>query len=254
MHDRCTDSPVDQLLGLCGEPLQVFDVDAVAHQHQIDGVGVAAAGHVARDPRLGDVAELADHVLHHPVEPHVLAQDADDVVEERVLAVGAEDLAVAVAAGHQQPALLEAVEFEADGVGALAEFVGQAAEVAMYVGDQEELQQDLDAGLSTDKKIKHLGMWWGMAPPFRSQGRAGGMSSKYTRLDIRMQEKFTAKARRTRRNRKKMYYLICALCGLSGFAVKKNHRAPPMISHSFKLPQRKYLNPKHHRTHSPRKP
>jgi hypothetical protein len=53
-------------------------------------------------------------------------------------------------AGDEESALLEAVEFEADGVGAFTEFVGQSAEVSAEIGGEEEAGEEFEAGFAGD--------------------------------------------------------------------------------------------------------
>ena len=116
-------------------------------------VGVAANGEVADEPGRGDISETADELLHEAVDPHGLTQDAGDLAEERMVAVGAEHLAVLLLARQQQASLLEAVQLEADGVGALPELLGKAAQVAIHLGSQEKFGEYRQPGLPRNKQI-----------------------------------------------------------------------------------------------------
>ena len=116
-------------------------------------VGVAANCEVADEPGRGDISETADEIIDEAVDPHGFAQDAGDLSEERMVAVGAEHLAVLLLARQQQASLLEAVQLEADGVGALPELFGQAAQVAMHLGSKEKFGKDLQPGLPRYKQI-----------------------------------------------------------------------------------------------------
>lgn len=149
-EDGAGDVAVDELFGFGGEAFEVVEVDVVAHEHQFDTSAVAPHGHVAGEVSLGYVADPADHLLNEAVDAGVLAQDAGDVVEQRMAAVGAEHLAVLLHPRHQQSALLEAVQLEPYGIGALAEFLGQPAKMAVYFGGEEELGEDFEAGFAGD--------------------------------------------------------------------------------------------------------
>ena len=144
------DFAVDQFFHFGGEALEVFHADPVAYQKEPDAFAVAAHGHVAGDVGVGDVSDAVEEFFHEVVEAHMFAEDDGEVGKERVVFVGAEHLAVLLHAGKEQPALLETVKFEADGVGAFAEFLCQPAEMAGYLGGKEEFQEKLQAGFTGD--------------------------------------------------------------------------------------------------------
>ena len=152
-EDGAVDAAADEFFRFGGEPRQVFEVDLFSDEGQVEVVGVAANGKVADEPGRGDISEAADEIIDQAVDPHGLTQDAGDLAEERMVAVGAEHLAVLLFARQQQASLLEAVQLEADGVGALAELIGKAAQMAVYLGSKEKLGEHLQPGLPRYKQI-----------------------------------------------------------------------------------------------------
>ena len=139
---------VDQFFHFGGEALQVFHADPVSYQKEFNAFAVAAHGHIAGDVGMGDVSNAVEELLHKVVEAHMFAEDAGEVGKKGVIFIGAEYLAVLLHAGKEQPALLETVKFEADGVGAFAEFIGQPAEMAGDLGGEEEFQEKFEAGFA----------------------------------------------------------------------------------------------------------
>jgi hypothetical protein len=118
------DLAVDEVFGFAGEASEVFEVDLFADEDELYGVGVAAQGHVAGDIGLGYVSDAFEDVLDELVDAGMFAEEGVEVAKEWVAAVGAIHFAVLLHAGYEESSLLEAVEFEADGVGAFTEFVG----------------------------------------------------------------------------------------------------------------------------------
>ena len=152
-EDGAVDAAADEFFRFGGEPRQVFEVDLFSDEGQVEVVGVAANGKVANEVGCSDISEAADELVNEAVDPHGLAEDAGDFAEERMVAVGAEHLAVLLFARQQQASLLEAVQLEADGIGALPELFGQAAQVAMHLRSKEKFGKDLQPGLPRNKQI-----------------------------------------------------------------------------------------------------
>ncbi len=149
-HDRDGNFAVDEFFGFGGEALEVFEVDLLSYQHQVDAVAVAPHGQFAGDVGLGYVADAVDDMFNEAVNAGVFAQDAGDVGEQWVVDVGAKDLAVLFLAGDQQSSLLETVEFETDGVGAFAELFGQTSQMADGIGDEKKASEEAEAGFTGD--------------------------------------------------------------------------------------------------------
>ena len=67
--------------------------------------------------------------------------------------VGPKELLVAVDLGGEEAGLLELVELEADAVSALPKLGFQVAQVRPGIAVEEELQQQLDAGLRRNEGV-----------------------------------------------------------------------------------------------------
>ena len=148
------DSSADELFGFDGEPIKVIEVDPFAYQHQVEVVGIAAKGKVAKEVGRGYIAEAGDKLFHQAVDPHVLAQDAGDVAEQQMVAVGTEHLPVLLHPRDQQTALLEAVQFQPDGIGALTELFRKASQMAINLRSQEKFGENLQPGFTGNQEIE----------------------------------------------------------------------------------------------------
>ena len=148
---------VDQFFHFGGEALQVFHADTVSYQKEFNAFTVAAHGHIAGDVGMGDISNPVEEFFHEVVEAYMFTEDDGEVGKERVVFVGAEYLAVLLHAGKEQPALLETVKFEADGIGAFAKFFGQAAEMTGDLGGEEEFQEKFEAGFTGDDEVEQTG-------------------------------------------------------------------------------------------------
>ena len=146
--------PVDPFFHFGGEALEVFHADPFTHQYQFNVFAVVAHGHGAGEVSMGDVSDAVEEFFHEVIEAHVFAEDDGEVGKKGVVFVGTEYLAVLLHAGKKQPALLKAVEFDPDGVGAFAKFIGQPAEMAGDLGGEEELQEKLEAGFTGDDEVE----------------------------------------------------------------------------------------------------
>ena len=155
--DGAVDAAVNEVFGFAGEAIEVFEVDLLADEDKLYGVGVATHGHVAGDVGLGYVSDAFEDVLDELVDSGVLTEECVEVAKERVTAVGAVDFPVLLHTGYQESSLLETVEFEADGVGAFTELVGQSAKMSTEVGGEEETGEELEAGFAGNQEVEQLG-------------------------------------------------------------------------------------------------
>lgn len=147
------DLAVDKFLSLGGQPVEIIDIDLFSDQHQVEVVGVAAMGKVAKQVGRRYIAQPGDDLFHQAVNPHVFAQDACDVAKQWMVAVGPEYLPVLLLARNEQSSLLKAVQLQPDGIGALAKLLRKAAQVSMHLGGQEKLGEHLQPGLPRNKQI-----------------------------------------------------------------------------------------------------
>jgi len=178
-EDDPGDLAPDQLFCLRGESIQVFEADVAAHEDQVDAGGVASHSHIAGDVRPGHVTDLVHHPGHQLVDSRVLAQNAGDIGEQGMVAVGTEHLAVLHHLRQQQPAFFEPVQLQTDGIGAVSKLLRQASQVAPDFRDEEELRQELETCLAADQDVQH-GKKAGLftASPVQSQ-TAGPKGMKY---------------------------------------------------------------------------
>lgn len=129
-EDEVANFAGDHGLGAGYEAFQVVEVGVLSHDDKVELVGVEAAGEVADEVDFVGLAEVVDHAFDDVIDAGILAHEAVDVGEEGVLFVGLEDFAVLLGVCFEQAGFFEAVEFDADAIGALVEFFTQSTEVS----------------------------------------------------------------------------------------------------------------------------
>jgi len=149
------DFAVDELFGPFGEGGEVGAIELIAYEHDVDDAFINAPGHTAGEPGAFHIAELAHNPLHYFVDARVFAQDVLEVGEHGVGGVGTEIFFVAAGFGSEHAGLLEAVEFEADGVGGLAKLAFEVAQIGGGTAVQEELNQQAQTGFGGDECVEH---------------------------------------------------------------------------------------------------
>lgn len=129
-EDEVANFAGDHGLGAGYEAFQVVEVGVLSHDDKVELVGVEAAGEVADEVDFVGLAEVVDHAFDDVIYAGILAHEAVDVGEEGVFFVGLEDFAVLLGVCFEQAGFFEAVEFDADAIGALVEFFTQSTEVS----------------------------------------------------------------------------------------------------------------------------
>lgn len=147
-EDQVPDLAADQGFRLTCQPHQVFLVDVVPHEHQVDDRRVDATGKIPGHVYLLHIAQLGHHPVDNLVETDVLQQDVMDIAEQGMLRVGTENLLVALHLGGKQARLFKLVQLKPYGVGAFAKLTLQVSQIGPGVRVQEELQEELDTGLA----------------------------------------------------------------------------------------------------------
>ncbi len=137
------DFAFDEGFGFSQVGIEGLVVDLFAHHYQVEDLVVETHGQVAHQVGAGYVAEFIHHLFNKPVEPQMFTQDAVDVVVERMLFVGGEDLFVSLHRAGKQSRLLEPVQLKAYRVGTLSKLLLQSTEIAPAAGIQEETQEKL---------------------------------------------------------------------------------------------------------------
>ena len=149
-EDEVADLSGYKWLGFANEGFEVVEIDVGTHDDEVQFFRVEAAGKVADEVDFFGPAEVDDHAFDDAVDAGIFAHEAVDVGEERVFFVGLKHLAVAFGVGFEEAGFFEAVELEAYGIGAVAEFSFETTQIACGAGVQEELQHELDAGAGSD--------------------------------------------------------------------------------------------------------
>ena len=133
---------------------QVLVVQLRADEDEVNDARIAALGVVAHQVHFLEVAQFIGNAFHQLVQAHVLHHHLVEVAKERVVLVGREDLLIAFHFTLQHAGLFELIQFQANGIGTLAEFLLQATEIALAPGVQKELEEEFEAGAGRDQRFK----------------------------------------------------------------------------------------------------
>jgi len=123
----------------------------MAHQQQFNGTGVYAGGVVAHQVGLVEVPHAFQKVFNQFVKPQVLGNQGHQVCVKRIGAVHAVLYLLSVGFAVQQTSFFQFLQFHAHGIGGVAKFFGQAAQMPHGVRSAEKLEQELQAGLAGDE-------------------------------------------------------------------------------------------------------
>ena len=135
------DAALNHLFSFQTQFFEVFKIEAGSYQYQFDHVGVQAHGQVANDVRFFDGSQLFDQIVCDSIDAGVFAHDPEDVVVQRVVGIGPEDLAVAFEVAFKKTGRFETVQFEPDRVGRFVEFSFKSAQITLAVGIQKKPEQ-----------------------------------------------------------------------------------------------------------------
>ncbi len=123
----------------------------IAYQHHGNRPGVYPAGVVAHHIGFFQVADLLQDLGHQHIETQEFGNHPHQV---RIKGIGFIDLVhhlLTFGAGQQQTGFFQLVQLHAHGIGGVAKFFGQAAQMPHGVRSAEKLEQELQAGLAGDE-------------------------------------------------------------------------------------------------------
>ena len=126
--DDVPDLSLDQGFCFTDEVDEIIFVD-VSGKHKVDDRAVETVGELTDEVDFTYFAKAIDDGVDDGIEADVFDEDVVDIPEEWMLCVGLEELFVSLCGSFKKAGFFEAVEFLADGIGGIAEFGFQSAQI-----------------------------------------------------------------------------------------------------------------------------
>lgn len=153
MDDGGGDCFVDQLFGFAGKLIEVVPVN-LADDAELNPVAVHSSGKAAGEVYFLGVSQPADHLFQYLFNACGFHHDPADFLIERMLIVGAKQLAIAAAFGFNNAGFFEFVQLLAHRIAGNAEFLLQSAQPRGSLGVDEKFQQQFNPKFGCDNSVE----------------------------------------------------------------------------------------------------